>query len=187
MSDESPGPVTWFAVTSGRVTGVLGLGAAVVILVLSIVDQHVPGVVAGVLVAFVSWLVLLRPRVGLSQYDLVLRGVVSTVVIPLASIENVAIRQVLAVWAGGRRYVSAAVGHTFREINRQRRGAGTVEEIPTREIKYADHVSEMIVQRSRTARRDGAPMGPVRRTWSWLEIAGLVVLVAAQIVATIAF
>jgi hypothetical protein len=181
MSDEPHNGVTWFGVTSGRVSGVLGLGAGGVVLVLSVIDRHLPGIVTGLLVGYASWLVLLRPRVGMSEADLVLRGIATTVLIPLASIESVAIRQVLAVWAGGRRYVSAAVGHTFREINRQRRGAGTVETVGTHEVKYADHVQEMITQRSRTARRDGAPMGPVRREWAWLELGGLAVLVAVQV------
>ncbi|GAB7006063.1 hypothetical protein JCM18899A_35360 [Nocardioides sp. AN3] len=182
-SDQQSAGVTWFDVTSGRVTGVLGLVAAAIVVVVGVVDAHVPGVIAGLIVAVLTWLVLLRPRVGMSETDLLLRGIVTTVVIPLASVESVAVRQVLAVWADGRRYVNAAIGRTFREINRQRRGAGTVEDVPSRELKYADHVTTMITDRSRTARRDGAPMGPVRREWAWLELALLVALVVAEIAA----
>lgn len=180
MSDDR---VTWFGATNGRVTGVIGLIAAVVVVVVSAVDGSTAGVLAGLLVGLVSWLVLLRPRVGMRGSDLLLRGIVSTVTVPLASIDGVAIRQVLAVWVDGRRYVNAAVGRTFREINRQRRAGGQVEELPVHESKYADHVQDLITERAREARRDGAPMGQVRREWAWLEVGVLVVLVVALVVA----
>lgn len=183
MSEDPGDGVTWFDATSGRVTGILGLVVGVVVVLVGISQDSAAGAFIGLLVCLLTWLVLLRPRVGTRGDELLLRGIVSTIVVPLASIESISIRQVLAVWAGGRRYVSPAVGHTLREINRQRRAGGQVEEIPVEQSKYADHVYALIFERSREARRDGAAMGPVRREWAWLEIAGLTVLVLAFVVA----
>ncbi|SFC74303.1 hypothetical protein SAMN04487968_110136 [Nocardioides terrae] len=185
MDDDS---VTWFAVTSGRFTGFLGLVAAAIVGVIGVFDGAPAGVVAGLLLALLSWVVLLRPRVGTRGSDLLLRGMVSTVVIPLASIESLVVRQVLSIGVGGRRYVSGAVGHAMRDLHRTRRAVDKMafgtgqQEIPPAQDKYADQVGEMITERSRAARRDGAPMGPARRDWAWLEIGGLGVLLVALVV-----
>jgi hypothetical protein len=177
--------VAWFGATSGRATGVLGIAAGAAVVIVGILDGSAPGVVAGLLGALLSWLVLLRPRVGTRGPDLVLRGMVSTVVIPLASVESIVVRQVLAIGAGGRTYVSAAVGRTLRDLNRQRRSTVSVEDAPGAQDRYADQVREMITQRSREARRDGAPAGPVRREWAWPEVAGVGVLLVALVVALV--
>ena len=186
MSEEARNvEVSWFDVSNGRVTGGIGLVVAAVIVVAGVVHASTAGISAGLLVALLTWLVLLRPRVGTRGTDLLLRGTVSTVIVPLASVESVTVRQVLAIWTGGRRYVSAAVGNTFREINRQRRPAGTFEPVETNERKYADQVGELISERSREARRDGAPTGPARREWALLELAALAVLVVVLVVAVV--
>jgi hypothetical protein len=190
MSDALPDPVvppagegqTWFGATNGRVTGVIGVIAGAVVVLIGIFQPSAIAVVIGLMIALGTWMVLLRPRVGMRGDELLLRGIVSTLVVPLASLGTVTVRQVLAVWVGERRYVSPAVGHTFREINRQRRDAGQVEEIKVGETKYADHVCDLITERSREARRDGAPTGPVRREWALLELAGAAVLVVALVV-----
>lgn len=184
MSEDPAAGVTWFDVSNGRVTGVIGLVVAVMIVVGGVLSASTAAISAGLLVGLLTWLVLLRPRVGTRGTDLVLRGTVSTVTVPLASIESVSVRQVLAIWSGGRRYVSAAVGNTFREINRQRRGgAGSLESVPTGERKYADQVGDIIYERSREARRDGAPTGPARREWAIVEIGLLGVLALVFVVA----
>jgi len=184
MDDDN---VTWFAVTSGRVTGFLGLVAGALVGVVSVVDRTAAGVVVGLFLALLSWVVLMRPRVGTRGSDLLLRGMVSTVVIPLASIESLVVRQVLSVGIGGRRYVSGAVGHAMRDLRRSRRAVdtialGTGPDAPPAQDKYADQVGEMITERSRAARRDGAPTGPARREWAWPEIGGLGVLLVALVV-----
>ena len=175
--------VAWFGATSGRVTGVLGMVAGAAVVVVSILDGSAVGVVVGLLGILLSWVVLLRPRVGTRGTDLLLRGMVSTVVIPLASVESLVVRQVLAVGAGGRTYISAAVGRTLRDLNRQRRGTAKVEDAPGAQDRYADHVHELITQRSREARREGAPAGHARREWAWPEVAGVGVLLVALVVA----
>lgn len=175
--------MSWFTATSGRVSGVVGLAAGALVVVLAVVEGPAPvGVVLGLLLALLSWLVLLRPRVGTRGSELLLRGMVSTVVVPLARVESVTARQVLAVWAGGRRYVSAAVGHPFREINRQRRIGGQLEEINPGKHAYADQVCELVVERAKQARREGAPEGDSRREWAWPEITALAALGVALLV-----
>jgi hypothetical protein len=184
MSEGVSSTVSWFGVSNGRATGVIGLVAAAVILVAGVAHASTVAIVAGLLVALLTWVVLLRPRVGTRGTDLVLRGTVSTVVVPLASVQSVSVRQVLAISTGERRYVSASVGNTFREINRQRRGgAGSLESVPGGERKYADQVGDIISERSREARRDGFPGGPVRREWAYLEIGALAVLAVVLVVA----
>ena len=56
-----------------------------------------------------------RPRVLVQGRELVLRNMLTTVYIPLAAIEEIAVRQVLAVRVGGKRYVCAGVGRTLRQ------------------------------------------------------------------------
>src|SRR5262245_1239776 len=83
-----------------------------------IVDIHrvalwVPAL--AVLGAVIVWISTVRPRVWVKNHDLVLRNMVTTWYLPLASIEEVAVRQVMAVRAGGQRYVCAGVGRSLRE------------------------------------------------------------------------
>ena len=47
--------------------------------------------------------------------DLVLRNMLSTIHLPLAAIEEIAVQQVMAVRVGGKRYVCAGVGRTLRQ------------------------------------------------------------------------
>lgn len=115
----SDGPVERFHATSGHVMGGLGLILAASAVVVGFVDLNqsyglslVFGAVAfGVLV----WAALLRPRVWATREDLVMRNMLHTAWIPLAAIETVAVRQVLAVTAGERRFVSPAIGRTLRQ------------------------------------------------------------------------
>lgn len=173
--------VQWFKPTSGRVSGVLGLVGAGVVLVVALMGRAgVEYVVGGLLFALLVWVTLLRPRVGLRADDLLLRGMVSTTVIPLASVDNVAVRQVLAVWAHGNRYVSAAVGMPYGDIARERRmGQRVPEEIPGADVKYARHIGDLVEDKARRARSDGRDAGEVRREWARPELAGIAVLLVA--------
>ena len=172
----------WFKPTGGRVTGVLGLVAAVVVVGLGIKGKVASEiVVGGLLFAVLVWVTLLRPRVGLSSDALVLRGMVSAHHIPLAAIDNVTLRQVFAVWAGGRRYVSAAVGLPYYEIMREQRRRETTPH-PGSSSTYAHHISDLVDSRARQARADHLPAGEVRREWAWPEVAAIVVLLIALVV-----
>lgn len=64
--------------------------------------------------AVLSWGTLLRPRVSIEGDRLRLRGVLSTTVIPLAAVQEVLVRQVLAVRVGERTFTSPAIGRRVR-------------------------------------------------------------------------
>lgn len=64
--------------------------------------------------AVLSWGTLLRPRVSIEGDRLRLRGVLSTTVIPLAAVQEVLVRQVLAVRVGERTFTSPAVGRRVK-------------------------------------------------------------------------
>ena len=107
-----------------------------------------------------------------------MRNMVSEAEIPLAAIEQVALRQVLAVRAGNRRFVSPAIGRSRKSISRQGYAA------PDPVANYTDFVEQRIRTRMDDARaRSGAltsdeqlALGSaVRRDWAWPELVGLVV------------
>lgn len=119
-----------FQSTSGRVFGVFGALLGVGVVVAGLVGGVSWGTVAcGVLLGVLSWVVLLRPAVVLDDDELVLRGMLDVVTIPLAAVQELVVRQVLVVIAGDRRFTSAAVGRGRRELFREhapRRGAETM-------------------------------------------------------------
>ena len=94
------------------------------------------------------WSSMLRPRVWATESDLVMRNMLDTVRIPLAAIESVVVRQVLAVGAGDARYVSPAIGHTLRQTFKASHGAPRK---PATE-SYPVFVEERICQLAEDAR-----------------------------------
>ena len=204
------GQVERFA-SVGRVTGAVGLVVVVAIVAIAIVD---PGsiplvVVAGtVVVGLLLWASTLRPQVYVTDGDLVLRNMLETIRIPLASIDEVAVRQVLAVRVGERRFVSPAVGRSVRQVLKTARtsrpgdetrpafgptlgGASPAQMDPG--IPYADFVEHRLRDliefdrtnraiRARSAEVD-ALAAQVRREPAWPEIVGLVLATAFLVVA----
>ncbi|MGZ6678412.1 MAG: hypothetical protein ACXVD1_14305 [Nocardioides sp.] len=180
-STEAP-VVEKFAPTSGRATGIAALVAAVAVVVAAVVDHRVPAaMVAGAaFLAVLSWAALLRPRVWATTEALVLRNMVDTVTIPLASVHTVVVRQVMAVGVGETRYVSAAIGRSRREAIKTARAK---RDRPTE--SYTVFVEDRILQlaeeaqqRHGIARRSDeqvALAAAVHRAWAWPEIGGLVV------------
>ncbi len=93
-------------------------------------------------------------------------------VVPLAAVDEVVVRQVLAIRAVGKRYVSPAIGTSFFRTIRPRTGRdGQVE------LTYPEYVRDRILHLADGARRRSgdADPPPVRRQWAWPEIAGLAV------------
>ena len=95
-----------FRPTGGRIMGGLAVVAALVVVAIAVAD---PGVVAGPVVAgavtigVLGWASMLWPRVSVTSEDLVLRTMVEYQRLPLAAIEDLAVRQVLAVRVGDKR------------------------------------------------------------------------------------
>jgi hypothetical protein len=193
MDDNSP--KQQFHPTNGRVTGWIGLVAAAAVLVLAVADfdSGAPLVAAlgALLGALVVWMVMLRPALWTEGDDLVMRGIVRTDRIPLAAIDKVAVGQVLAVSAGGHRYVSPVVGYTVRQTVRARAGAAAARQERTTDPRspvesYQVFVEDRITHLARERRERGVVAGPVRRSYAWPEIVGFVVLVAAIVVRALA-
>ena len=116
-----------FEPTGGRVLGVIALVAAVAAVVIGIVDRNhgypMSVVLGAVVFGILVWAAMLRPRVWVTEEQLVMRNMLHTVRIPLAAIEQVAVRQVLAVSAGEQRFVSPAIGRSFRQTMKSNRKA----------------------------------------------------------------
>jgi hypothetical protein len=149
-----------FAATSGRFGGVVALvvcGAMALVGIAESGSGFPPWLTAVfVSVGVLAWLTMLRPVIVLTKDSLVLRGAVETVEVPLAAIEGVVIRQVTAVTAGDRRFVSSAVGRPWRKlvttprrVERERDDHGVSR---TGSVDYASFVEESIRTRAKEAR-----------------------------------
>jgi hypothetical protein len=182
MAEE---PVERFRPTSGRVVGVVALGLVAAVILAGILDHDedlpVTMIAGAVLFGALVWSSMLRPRVWATESDLVLRNMLDTVWIPLAAIETVVVRQVLAVGAGNSRYVSPAIGQSWRQTLKSTRGAAprpATESYPVfveeRISRLADDARAKLGVR-RYSDEQVALAGGVRREWAWAEIALLTV------------
>ena len=193
-------PVERFHPTSGRVTAVLVLLLAGVVVVTGAVDSGSVGlsVIAGaVLAAVLAWTSMLRPALWATTDHLVMRNMLETVHVPLAAVEQLAVRQVLALKAGEKRYVSTVVGRPLRKAMRTSRAgsAAPADDTATAPgIPYPDFVEQRLHQLMEEARTKAgvhslsdeqlALAAGVRREPAWLPI-GLTVLAAVAFVASL--
>ena len=166
--------------------GLLGISLVVVLLVTAAWpgDQgFAPYVVWGLLFAGVlAWAAMLRPRLWATHSDLVLRNMVTTTYVPLASIEQVVVRQYCSVRAGDKRYSCSAVGRTLRDLRPLRREK---EGTTPATMPYPAFVEDRINHLCEWARtREGieqwsdeqlARANDVRREYAYPEIVALVV------------
>jgi hypothetical protein len=185
--------IEYFKPTSGRLLGSLGLVLVFGLIGLLVADglqgSEVVVVLGFACLGVVIWVALLRPRVGLSGEELLLRNPVSDVLIPLVAIESVVLRQVLAVRVGERRYMSAALGRTLRTLRT------TTGINPQPAHNYCDFAEERIRQRMEDARalsgitlrsvEQLALAAGVRRSWAWPELVALVVTAGGVLVALV--
>ena len=201
--DDAETVVERFRATSGRVTGWLAvvLAAAVVMAGLVYLDEGFPDWVIGaaLLLGVLAWAAMLRPALWATREHLVMRNLAETVHIRLAAVEEMAVRQVLAVRAADRRWVSTVVGRSWRKTLTSRHRPGGTDTgaalAPTEGMHYADFVENRLhdlVDRARTATgvRAGsaeqlALPDAVRREPAWLPhglvAASVVVLVVTLI------
>lgn len=199
MSQHQPDAVVErFPPTSGRFSGILGLAAAAVVFTLAVVARST-GVALGVAIlaclgAIMCWSILLRPALWVTAGDLVMRGMFSTLRIPLAAIDSVIVTQVFAVKAGERRYVSPVIGHTVRQTMRakMRDGRRPTGDAPASTDNHQAFVEARVAHlaqdtRERLGIRKGSPeqqalAADVRRTWARPELAGIALAVLAFLV-----
>jgi hypothetical protein len=173
-----------FTATSGRVTGwmTLVLCALLVVAGVAYLDDGFPVWVtaAGLLVGVLAWAAMLRPALWATEEHLVMRNLAETVHIRLAAVEELVVRQVLAVRAGDRRYVSTVVGRSWRKALITRRGPGSGDG-PRDGMAYVDWVEHRLHELIDDAReRAGVRAGsteqltlpdPVRREPAVLPLA----------------
>ena len=202
--DDSETVVERFHATSGRVTGWLAVVLATVVVAAGLVylDDGFPDWVIGaaLLMGVLAWAAMLRPALWATRDHLVMRNLAETVHIRLAAVEEMAVRQVLAVRAADRRFVSTVVGRTWRKTLQSRHRPGGTDTgaalAPTEGMHYADFVENRLHDlvdkaRSREGVRPGSPeqlalADAVRREPAWLPlgliVASVVVLVLTLIV-----
>jgi hypothetical protein len=213
--DEPGGAVVHFAPSSGRVMGSLCVLLAAGVVVVGLVrpgEVVVPVMLGAAAAGVLSWAALLRPRVSVDARTLYLRNMLETVEVPLAAVDEIVVRQVLAVRAGEKRYVTQAIGRKLRRMVKGPRPAPLFMPLPDLPeaddtdaasprsrtevvVDYADHVESTLRGLVEDARaREGvtrysdeslALAAGVRRRPAWVEIGALVVLVAAFVVSLV--
>jgi hypothetical protein len=186
-----------FARNGGSFIAVVGGVTVVAFIVGWIVDMDgvSPALPAGALVGGVLlYASTLRPRVLVEDAELVLRNMFTTVRVPLATIEEIVVQQVLAVRAGDRRFVCAGAGRSLRAVMRgtslekaRSQASSLTGEIGydvTRGMDYADYVETRVRQMIRADRADkgiSSVFSPeadrlrerIRREPAWPELAAL--------------
>ncbi|PKH43467.1 hypothetical protein SAMN05192575_10892 [Nocardioides alpinus] len=196
LQDDPKAPVERFHPTSGRVTGwmTVVMAAAVVVAGLAYLDAGFPRWVIGaaLLVGVAAWAAMLRPALWVTGEHLVMRNLAETVHIRLAAVEELAVRQVLAVRAADRRWVSTVIGRSWRKAIRTRPTSGGAT--PQDGMPYADFVETRLhdlVDDARTAAgvRPGsteqlALPDAVRREPAWVPL-GLMAASAVVLLVTL--
>ncbi len=200
LQDDPDEVVERFHPTSGRVTGWMTVVLAAILVVTGVAyaDDGFPLWVAagGLLMGVLAWAAMLRPALWATREHLVMRNLADTVHIRLAAVEEMAVRQVLAVRAADRRFVSTVVGRTWRKTLQSRHRPGGTDTgaalAPTEGMHYADFVENRLhdlvdTARSRAGVRPGsteqlALPDAVRRQRDWLPTSLLAAAVALLVV-----
>lgn len=183
-----------FHATSGRVTGWMTVVVAVAVAVggVAYLDEGFPRwlVAAAVLMGVLAWAAMLRPALWVHGEHLVMRNMLETTHIRLVAVEELAVRQVLAVRAAERRWVSTAIGRSLRRtMSSGRRPAAGADGRSATSVKYVDFVEDRLhrlVDEARGAAgiRPGSPEqlalpDAVRRQRAWVPIALIAVATVA--------
>lgn len=186
--------------SSGRLTGWLVLALAAFVLVLAVLEETAlsPLGPAAVLVGVLAWASTLRPALLVDDGDLVLRNMLDTVRVPLAAIEQLAVRQVLVLRCGDKRYVSSAVGRSWRQAMKSSRPARAGDSEKSRSRAASMSEADLVEERLHRLMEDARALAgvtsysdeqlalatDVRREPAWLPIV-LVGLALAALVATL--
>jgi hypothetical protein len=206
MTAAGPSDDRRYKPTSGIISGWLGVGLAAVVVISVLLDDHST---TGVRVAFLAavcgllvWCFMLRPRLMIGSTEVELRNAFMSWHVPLASVRRVAVRAVTRVHTDERRYDGVAVGRPVRSLMRARpqrqRSIGVpglggrrmnedvdAARIPKGQLD-ADMVADLVVEQILTladrARESGQQPGKPRRSWAWVELTLLVLLVAGLVV-----
>lgn len=195
MTQES-GDEIRFRPTSGRIMGSLAVIAALTVVAVGVSDPGgvpAPVIVGAFLFAVLAWASMLRPRVAVTADDLVLQTMVEEISLPLAAIEDLAVRQMLVVRVGEKRYVSTALGKSWRKAmvgDKPRPRKASTKAVT--EMPYDVYVEDEIRNRMESARamagvtmfsdEQAALAAGVRRERAWLPITLIGVALLAFVV-----
>ncbi len=191
MTDEV---VEKFRPTSGRITGALALALVAAVVLIGLLDREQgfpPVVVWSSLVAAVFvWAAMLRPLLWVTTSDVVMRNMFSTVWVPLVAIEQIAVRQVVAMRAGDKRYVSPAVGKSWRKTLTSGKAPkpGATQSYPAFVEERLRHLSEEARAKAGVRLMSDEQLAlaaGVRRSLAWPEIVALVAAVSGLVVTVI--
>ena len=186
---QSSAPVS-FGPVPGGVSGWIGLAVVAVVLVTlpfgGLTHGEVVTGIALVLIGLLIWTLMLRPRVVLQDDAVELRNFVRSRFIPYGLVDDVWVKTVTLVEAGGRRYVGAGVGRKVKQIVRATVPKRVPDPEPAPGRLTNDTLPDYMCQRIRE-RAVAAPKGEgvVRTSWALPEIAGFVVLVVALVVSAL--
>jgi hypothetical protein len=209
MSAAEPNRDSRFKPTSGLLTGWLGVALAGGVVVSVVLDDHTAtGARVGFLAALCGllvWCFMLRPRVVIGSTEVELRNPFMSWHVPLASVRRVAVRAVTRVYTEERRYDGVAVGRPVRSLMRarpQRQQSIGVPGLGGRRINEsvdasrlpkgqldADMVADLVVEQLLTladrAREAGEKPERPRRSWAWVELVLLALLVAGLVLSLV--
>jgi hypothetical protein len=209
MSAAEPNRASRFKPTSGLLTGWLGVALAGGVVVSVVLDDHTAtGARVGFLAALCGllvWCFMLRPRVVIGSTEVELRNPFMSWHVPLASVRRVAVRAVTRVYTEERRYDGVAVGRPVRSLMRarpQRQQSIGVPGLGGRRINEsvdasrlpkgqldADMVADLVVEQLLTladrAREAGEKPERPRRSWAWVELVLLALLVAGLVLSLV--
>ncbi|NGN94111.1 hypothetical protein G5C66_15345 [Nocardioides sp. KC13] len=179
MTDDQP--EEWFRNSSSTAWGFLSAGAAIAIIVIDAATGWHPETTAGgVLFALVAYAAFFRTKVGVSEGDFVLHHLYSTVRFPMAALESVSVGRTLGAYAGGRTFVSGAVGRPLREAVK---GAKREHKPLSNHADFVEDRLNGLAQDARDRRgikRDSdeqfALAEDVRRSWDWPLIGATLVV-----------
>ncbi|MFI5626556.1 hypothetical protein ACIA03_24070 [Nocardioides sp. NPDC051685] len=186
MNDEQP--EEWFRNSSSTVWGILAAGAAVAVIVIDAATGWHPETTAGgALFVLVAYAAFIRTKVGVSGGDFVLHHLYSTVRFPMAALESVSVGRTLGAYAGGRTYVSGAVGRPMREALK---GSKREHQPLSNQADFIEDRLNALAQDARDRRRikrdsdeQFALAEDIRRSWDWplIALTGVVAVVFAAL------
>ena len=183
-----------FGPTNGRTPGMLGIAAVLVAVVAALADgwHHSDLLLLSCLslASLLIWVVMFRPAVRSDGALLHMRNMVSTTTVPLALVDKVLVGAMMLVRVGETTYKSIAVQRSRRRgssrdgrgLTSARGGSHQHTVMPMGSVakefgNYSDFIEERIMYLADEARvHHRGDDQPVRLTWAWPEILGIVVL-----------
>lgn len=196
---DRPPPVERFKPTSGMFVGWAGVAvAAVMVVSVLLTERSMLGLklaLGAVFFGVLIWATQLRPRATVYPRHVVLRNTVRDAHVPLVDIDEVSMRQFLAVHVGEKRFVCIGIGSSRRQEMRARRrrdvgsGMSRLSELTVkaerasydaRAVSYPDFVAgriEELVDQAKREPTDPAPGEPTTAAYRLArpEIVALVV------------